>query len=136
MSSYLFSYGTLLPGLAPPEIAALVRQLHPMGTGSVKGVLYDFGRYPGAILSASGGGIFGQVWRLPEDPGVLHALDRYEEFDPANLKDSEFVRKETSVELDTGGSQTCWIYLYNRHPGGAPVIADGMFVKWKIREQK
>jgi gamma-glutamylcyclotransferase (GGCT)/AIG2-like uncharacterized protein YtfP len=49
MSAYLFAYGTLQPGLAPPDVALLVARLMPIGEGLARGVLYDLGRYASAF---------------------------------------------------------------------------------------
>src|SRR5579871_961031 len=76
MCRYLFAYGTLQPGLAPPEIAPLVARLEPLGPGSIPGLLYDLGEYPGAILDpASPRTIWGTVFKLPADPTLLVQLD-------------------------------------------------------------
>ncbi len=117
MSQYLFTYGTLQPGRAPQEIAATVAQLRVVGTGRVRGVLYDCGEYPGAVLDADAPEIVGTVVELPEDAPILRELDEYEEFDPRAPESSLFVREMHGVALDSGDTLTCWIYLYNREPG-------------------
>jgi gamma-glutamylcyclotransferase (GGCT)/AIG2-like uncharacterized protein YtfP len=129
MKQYLFFYGTLLPALAPKEIAATVRSLRRVGRGHVHGRLYDLGEYPGAVLSASGPVISGQVFELPSDPEVLKQLDEYEGFDPAHSEGSLFVRKKCPVTLQGGKKIRCWVYGYNRHPGSAPGLANGDFAK-------
>jgi gamma-glutamylcyclotransferase (GGCT)/AIG2-like uncharacterized protein YtfP len=128
MSEYLFSYGTLQPGLAPDEIAPLVAQLVLVGRGFVRGVLYDFGPYPGAILDPHATSkVFGVVLKLPQNLEILPALDAYEEFDLSALERSEFVRTAHPVALESGGSLLSWIYVYNRDPGDAPVLHGGVF---------
>ena len=126
MSVLLFSYGTLLPQHAPREITALVAKLKPVGQGSVRGVLFDFGRYPGAVLDLSSGKkIFGTVFKLPADPGFLDELDKYEGFSPAHPSSSLFIRKRWRVTLTDGRVLRCWIYEYNRRPGSARMVASG-----------
>jgi gamma-glutamylcyclotransferase (GGCT)/AIG2-like uncharacterized protein YtfP len=72
MSAFLFVYGTLQPDYAPPAIAHVVARLNVVGKGSVNGVLYDLGGYPGAFLNpASTQKIHGIVFQLPEDPFAL-----------------------------------------------------------------
>jgi hypothetical protein len=51
MSDYLFVYGTLQPGVAPREIADAVEELKVIGNATVRGVLYDLGEFPGAVLN-------------------------------------------------------------------------------------
>jgi gamma-glutamylcyclotransferase (GGCT)/AIG2-like uncharacterized protein YtfP len=128
MSSYLFAYGTLQPEYAPPAIAHAVAKLHPIGRGSTSGVLYDLGGYPGAVLGPSTEKtIEGFVLELPEDANVLRDIDVYEEFDPDAPEKSQFIRVLCPVVLATGGTLQCWIYIYNRNPGFAPILRDGVF---------
>ena len=131
MSDFLFSYGTLLPEHAPAEIAAGVAKLRPHGKGSVSGVLFDFGDYPGALLDdLSNKRIFGTVFRLPKDPTLLDELDRYEGFDPASPGASLFVRKRCRATLSNGRIVDCWIYEYNGKPGTTQqVVASGRYRK-------
>jgi gamma-glutamylcyclotransferase (GGCT)/AIG2-like uncharacterized protein YtfP len=115
MSEYLFVYGTLRPGQAPEEIAPTVARLRAVGKGFVYGTLDDLGAYPGAILDpTSAEKVFGSVFELPNDPSVLQQLDAYEEFDSAALEESLFLRTQCVVELESGGTLQCWIYVYNR----------------------
>lgn len=112
------------------EVARAVEQLRPVGEGCVRGVLYDLGEYPGARLDvAADSRIFGTVFELPGDEGVLRALDRYEGFNPEAVKDSLFVREKHAVELADRRKIDCWIYAYNLEPVGARVIVDGRFRK-------
>lgn len=125
---YLFTYGTLLPRKAPAEIAPAVRRLRRVGRGFVHGHLYDLGEYPGAVLRKTGPLILGQVFELPDDPDVLSKLDEYEGFDPAHPQGSLFVRKKWPVTFEGKKRKvTCWVYIYNRHPGTAPSIVGGDF---------
>ncbi|HEV2134966.1 MAG TPA: gamma-glutamylcyclotransferase family protein [Terracidiphilus sp.] len=120
MSEYLFSYGTLQPGRAPAEIAPAAARLRQAGAGWIRARLYDFGRYPGAILDEDESAeIEGVVFELPDDADFLRQLDVYEEFSPGAPEDSLFVRELHPVRLDSGGTLMCWIYLYNRDPAGA-----------------
>lgn len=126
MSEYLFVYGTLLPGAAPAEIAEAASQLRVVGRASVKGSLYDLGDFPGAILEvASGRRIAGTVFALPENPSVLRALDDYEEFNPAPVAESQFLRVRAMAELDSGAALECWIYVYNLDVTHARLIESG-----------
>jgi len=126
MSEYLFSYGTLLPGRAPREVAGLVFKLRALGEGTVRGILYDLRNYPGAVLGhVSGGKIFGMVFRLPKDPAVLRKLDDYEGFDGSAPGKSLFVRRPYPVMLRGGQIRRWWVYEYNGKLVAARVIADG-----------
>jgi gamma-glutamylcyclotransferase (GGCT)/AIG2-like uncharacterized protein YtfP len=128
MSEYLFTYGTLQPGLAPSYIAPSVDKLRAVGEGVVNGLLYDLGDYPGAVLDpVSHHKIFGTVFELPEDANILPALDGYEDFDSDSPESSLFIRQLHPVLLSTGGALACWIYVYNGQPDPSRVLADGKF---------
>jgi gamma-glutamylcyclotransferase (GGCT)/AIG2-like uncharacterized protein YtfP len=128
MSAHLFVYGTLQPAHAPAGLAHVVSKLRPIGEGFVNGILYDLGEYPGAVLNPdSKHRIAGTVFRLPDDPSVLRTLDAYEEFDPDEPGASLFLRVAYPVALESGGTLECWIYVYNRDPGSAPIFPDGKF---------
>ena len=131
MSEYLFSYGTLQPELAPAEMTSVIGQLRPIGRASIPGILYDLGDYPGAVFCETNLEVWGQVFELPGDPGILRQLDDYEEFFPAHLERSQFVRTECNATLDNGRAIKAWVYVYNRDPGSAPRIANGNFAARK-----
>ncbi|HJT77178.1 MAG TPA: gamma-glutamylcyclotransferase family protein, partial [Gemmataceae bacterium] len=101
---------------------------------SVPGRLYDLGRYPGAVHDPRAATrVRGRVLRLPEGRDVLPALDRYEGFDPAHPGDSLYLRVPQRVDLADGGGLLCWVYVYNRDPGAAPVVPDGDYAAWRAR---
>jgi gamma-glutamylcyclotransferase (GGCT)/AIG2-like uncharacterized protein YtfP len=130
MSDYLFAYGTLQPGLAPAEIAPTVSKLLPIGEAFVNGILYDLGGHPAAVLDPRlAQRIVGIVYQLREDASLLAELDDYEEFDPAAPESSPYLRILHPVNLATGGTLQCWVYIYNRDPGSAPVIPSGRYRK-------
>ena len=115
MPDYLFAYGTLQPGLAPAEIAAIASKLRPVGEGFVCGEIFELNDYPGAVPDPSSTNrITGTVLELPADKSVLRQLDAYEGYDPEAPHCSEFVRLRQTVQLHGGGSLECWMYCYNR----------------------
>lgn len=126
---YLFSYGTLLPGLAPAEIRPTVQRLRRVGKGFVRGQLFDLGEYPGAVLGRSGSPIAGQIFELPDDPEVLHRLDEYEGFNPSDPRASLFIRKRRYVRLEDGRRIFCWVYAYNRPVKSARAVSGGNYGK-------
>lgn len=142
-SKYLFAYGTLQPEHARDEVAHLVQSLEIVGKGTVRGTLYDMGEYPGAVLDpASSRCIHGTVFALPDQGGLLHSLDSYEEYDPGAPATSQFIRRLCPVQLTDGeeagieeagieGTRdrvlVCWVYEYNRPVNGAPVTENGSY---------
>jgi gamma-glutamylcyclotransferase (GGCT)/AIG2-like uncharacterized protein YtfP len=128
MGDYLFSYGTLLPGRTPNEIAAAVEKLRPVGDGFVRAVLYDLGDYPGAVLDPSSQQIVaGTVFQLPEDEDVLRQLDEYEGFNPDAPGKSLFIRARCPVTLASGSTLECWIYVYNGELDPVRVMESGIY---------
>lgn len=133
MSQHLFLYGTLLPSEAPQEIASIVRRFRRLGSAHVRGRLYDFGEFPGAVLDPSSRTIIhGELVALPSDGRILQELDRYEEFDPSDPKRSLFVRKKTKVQMANGSSREGWIYVYNKSPKQAKLVRGGDYVRSKV----
>lgn len=134
MAEYLFTYGTLQPGHVPALIAAVAARLRPIGQGQVRGTLYDFGHYPGAILDSDASRtIFGTVYELPDDPSVLRQLDEYEDCYPNAQELSQYLRVLHPVALDGGESLHCWIYVYNRAVHSARIVESG---RWERRVRK
>lgn len=122
---YMFIYGTLSPRLAPPEIEPTVRKLRRVGRGFIRGRLFDLGEYPGAILTRNGQPIKGQIFELPNEPGILDRLDEFEGYDPARPKSSLFVRRRRRAELEDGRKIFCWVYAYNRPLRAARLVQSG-----------
>ncbi|HUK25215.1 MAG TPA: gamma-glutamylcyclotransferase family protein [Terriglobales bacterium] len=126
---FLFVYGSLLPGLAPPVIAPVMARLRSVGRGLVRGHLFDLGRYPGLVLAERGPRVHGHVHALPPDPEILRKLDRYEGFFPENRARSEFIRRSWPVTMPGSGVLTCWIYEYGWRIGQARIIAGGDYLR-------
>ncbi len=122
---HLFAYGTLLVGLAPPEVAPIVAKLRPIGEGFVEGKLYDLGDYPGAVIDpASAWLVYGTVYELPEDAEILRKLDAYE--GPA------FERIDQPVTLVAGTVLPCWVYNYQGRLSEERLIESG---RWADRRK-
>jgi gamma-glutamylcyclotransferase (GGCT)/AIG2-like uncharacterized protein YtfP len=125
---HLFVYGTLSPRHAPPEIAATVRRLRPVGSASVRGRLYDLGEYPGAVLSRTSRSLIrGEVFELPADAQTLSSLDNYEGFEPRKPGSSLFVRRTSPVIMDDGTRLRAWIYVYNGDMREAQPVRSGRY---------
>jgi gamma-glutamylcyclotransferase (GGCT)/AIG2-like uncharacterized protein YtfP len=124
---YVFVYGTLLPGLAPPVIADVVGTLRVVGPGTLPGRLYHLGAYPGCIVDDGCDTlIFGQVLELP-DQAVLERLDWYEGYAAHDDAGSLFVRTVCDVTLADGGQVRSWVYVYNRPVKAARLISGGRY---------
>jgi len=114
MPERLFVYGTLHPDRAPKEVSDIVRRFRHLGHGTIRGVRYEFSDFPAVVLNArSKQQVPGEVFALPAGASALKRLDAYEEFVPGDPTRSLFNRTKTSVTLEDGTQQECWVYAYN-----------------------
>ena len=115
MPQHLFVYGTLHPDRAPAEIAHAVRPLRELGPATLCGTRYDLGEYPGVVIHPDRSDeVTGTVFAIPDDPAILAALDRYEDYRLHDPVASLFVRSIRSVKMADGTALECWVYLYNQ----------------------
>lgn len=141
MPEYLFVYGTLrheLVNKTSPELVALMQGMRFMGSGTIRGQLYDLGEYPGAIAGDEfKTSIVGEVYEMLEPPAIFAILDRYEGFIPGELEASLFARIKAPVMLPTGQSIECWLYVYNDWVLNGRLIEGGDYVQHlKISRQE
>jgi gamma-glutamylcyclotransferase (GGCT)/AIG2-like uncharacterized protein YtfP len=127
MSNLLFIYGTLDPQFAPDEISGVAAKLRPVSRGTMRGELYDFGEYPGAVRRSRSGTVSGRIVALPDDPEVLRKLDEYEGYDPRDPSRSLFVRTRHYVMMPNGARRLCWVYLYNGDPQSGRHLPAGKY---------
>jgi gamma-glutamylcyclotransferase (GGCT)/AIG2-like uncharacterized protein YtfP len=122
MTVSLFVYGTLKRA-SPGGPHRLLRTARLLGRGSVRGVLYDLGRYPGLVrTTANGHRVFGELYALPDDAAqrMLHQLDEYE--------GGEFARRRMFVTLPNGRRRAAWAYvLRGRPPRSARHLDSGQY---------
>ena len=116
MAEYLFVYGTLRRNYDLKLKDRVRHHLQYVGQAKVGAVLYDLGRYPGAIKSNGGEEVIGDVFLLTDPARVLRILDKYEGIPEGGGKDTEFVRKKGRVQLRSGQPVNAWIYWYNARP--------------------
>lgn len=119
----LATYGTLMrafggPGQLGGTSAAVEASF--VAPCRIPGILYDLGRFPGAV--PGDGVIEGELFRL-RGPEVWAALDQYEGYDPDREENSLFVRRR--VSLDDPANRTAWVYWYNGDPTDHPRVPSG-----------
>lgn len=126
---YLFVYGTLRPSAGHEMNAVLEQHGDLVGRGKIPGILYDVGRYPGAVKS-SGTRAFvrGDLYVLRNPERALKLLDRYEGRDEKKPRSGEFKRSRVLVSLGGGKTVKAWIYLYNRSTTGLTRIRSGDYL--------
>jgi gamma-glutamylcyclotransferase (GGCT)/AIG2-like uncharacterized protein YtfP len=59
----------------------------------------------------------GELFAVP-DAETLAQMDAYEGFYPGDAAASLFLRVMTTVALEDGPSESCWVYVYNRQLTG------------------
>ena len=129
MSEYLFVCGTLRSDFAPAQVKPLLKRMKLVSTATVRGRLYDFGEYPGALLDEAAGAIVGELLELPTDATLLNALDHYEGIDETEPSKSLFVRARCRAALPDGHDVDAWIYVYNQSVSAARLIASGDYAE-------
>jgi gamma-glutamylcyclotransferase (GGCT)/AIG2-like uncharacterized protein YtfP len=124
--SYIFVYGTLLPGLVPPVIADVVKTLRVVGPATVRGRLYDLGAYPGCVLDDGAGALHGVLLEIA-NPAVLEELDAYECYAAHDAAGSLFRRTVCDAITADGQVVSTWVYVYNRDLSHARLIESGRY---------
>jgi gamma-glutamylcyclotransferase (GGCT)/AIG2-like uncharacterized protein YtfP len=124
--TYLFIYGTLMPGL---RLEAEMYGARFMGPAQVAGRLVDVGRYPGLLLGD--GSVSGEVYEV--DHAHLARLDAVEDMVPGDRAGSQYWREEVTVVGGPLQGQRVLTYVYNRPVVGCTPIAHGDYRRY-IRE--
>jgi gamma-glutamylcyclotransferase (GGCT)/AIG2-like uncharacterized protein YtfP len=120
----LVLYGSLRRDQPAFRHLGLHRMLDHRGPGLVRGTLYDLGSYPG-FVAAGCGLVHGDLFAIT-DEAVLRRLDDFEGYHPDDPAASLYLRRPISLERPAGEA---WIYVYNRDPGAAPVVACGDWLR-------
>jgi gamma-glutamylcyclotransferase (GGCT)/AIG2-like uncharacterized protein YtfP len=115
---YLFVYGTLRRGFANPYAQYLAEHAKWSGEARVAGRLYDLGRYPGLRRSSHPQDwVTGELYKLPENPALLPALDKYE--------GQDFKRVLAIACREGRPSVKTWVYEYRPRVSDARRIISG-----------
>jgi len=115
----VFVYGTLRRDARAQVLSPLCRGWVFKGYGAVRGELYDFGAYPGAVQGGSPDArVWGEVYQLPDPATMLPPVDEYEGCSESDPPPHEFERGLVDVHLEEGGGVWAWIYWYRPEPLG------------------
>ncbi|MBD1387446.1 gamma-glutamylcyclotransferase [Mucilaginibacter rigui] len=134
MIDFLFVYGTLLqPG--NPFAHYLSQYCTYISSGKLKGLLYDIGEYPGAILTDNTDHyIYGSIFKLHHPEENLRVIDDYEGYGPEQSQPNLYIRSVASIETHNGFINA-WIYLYNLPTYRLPQIKSGNYAEY-IKQKK
>ncbi len=133
MHNHLFVYGTLMTSadgarIGKAQRARLQREGTSLGDAAINGRLYDLGRYPALVASASETA-HGEVFRLANPLSSFVWLDKYEGVVPGR-DTSEYERVVRPVRLASGEEISAWVYLHLAEVPEKAHIADG---RWQPR---
>ena len=134
---HIFVYGTLRQGELN-DINSLLPAPDWIGLGSVQGLLYNLGAYPGLRLNVEGGCMVkGEVYAIGAD--LEQRLDQIEEVWPQQT--GEYAKREIEVQLTRSSvldpSQTnekliCLVYeISTDRIVGKPIITNGDWVLYR-----
>ena len=135
---HVFVYGTLRRGELR-DINGLFPAPVFIGFTTVRGILYDLGRYPGIRLGEPGCAdpVYGEVYAIT--PAIEVQLDAIEEVSPD--PNAEYVKRYVTVqpagELAAGHETTscllnCLVYEVSAdHFSGKPIISGGDWVTYR-----
>jgi gamma-glutamylcyclotransferase (GGCT)/AIG2-like uncharacterized protein YtfP len=113
----LFVYGSLRRGMQNDFARLLHERSDFVGTGQVRGTLYDLGAYAGLVVSVNAQRwVRGEVFEIKDD-NLMVKLDEYE--------GSEFERVVVDATLDSGVVAPCWVYSYRGNVSSRSEITSG-----------
>ena len=117
-----------MSGVATPIATYLKSNSIFLGEAKLEGRLYDLGKYPGLVpVEGCGQWVKGHVFELSNAESMLPVLDKYEGTTAEFEQPTEYVRVETSVELNKEAI-TCWLYQYNYPTDHLSLIASGDYL--------
>ena len=122
----VFVYGTLRLHPPHPETDLLRGRSTFLGSGTVRGRLYDFGAFPGAVPSGGPDDvIIGEVHRISEPVRTFALLDAYEGCGRGDPRPQLFRREIVTARLESGPDVECAIYWYVGGTAGGQWIRSG-----------
>lgn len=123
----LAAYGTLMRPFGLHKKMGIAGDLSFLSTCCFSGVLYDLGRFPGAVPGDRT--VHGELFRL-QTPHAWDIIDSYEGYNPDREEASLFVRRQ--VVLQQPPDQTAWVYWYNGDPAGHPQVPSGNWITYPL----
>ena len=120
---HIFFYGTLMRGFWLRHCSNIESFLRFSGRGSVQGVLYDLGSYPGMI--AGQGTVAGELYEMLQIELLLPQIDAIEGCYPNSPTESTYLRRRVCVRRSGEVGVSAWTYIFNGTLGKANRILSG-----------
>lgn len=100
--------------------------------GSIPGMLFDLGTYPGAVFDPSSSSlVFGEVYRIDQnEEDLVRFLDEFERVGTQFKQPNEYIRKMVPVTTNNGIIEAS-SYLYNWNLDGLKLIESGRYENQK-----
>jgi gamma-glutamylcyclotransferase (GGCT)/AIG2-like uncharacterized protein YtfP len=128
---HIFVYGTLRRG-GVREMSRLLPRCRDLGPATLRGVLHDFGAYPGLRLDEDGV-VHGEIYTV--DAEALALLDDIERFLPDDYEASYYFRHRVVAQLADGASIECWVYEFNpKYYGQRAPITSGDWIAYAAQK--
>lgn len=122
MADHFFVYGTLMQNIDSQMARFLSANGRLLGTGKMKGYLYDVGFYPAALhLPDTDSVVVGHIFELQNEDATFKILDEYE----GAAYQREKVRITSELE-----EYECWVYLYQDAVDDLVLIASGNYIEY------
>ena len=132
MTSYLFTYGTLLSGMGHPMHEVLIHFAELAGPAYINGKLYELGQYPGLVLSNNVKKVvWGEVYRIHTEDELFRYLDDYEGCASHCRKPHEYRRDLVTIHDADGHSLLAWAYLYKKPVNHLQLIPNGDYLSYR-----
>jgi gamma-glutamylcyclotransferase (GGCT)/AIG2-like uncharacterized protein YtfP len=110
MAHVVFVYGTLRRG-GVRAIPTLFPTAQFLGSGTVKGWLYDFGAYPGFLPDAHGLDVRGEVYTV--DDAAMREMDEIERYVEGDAAECYYFRRRHIIALQDGRAVVAELYECN-----------------------
>lgn len=131
MSTLLFVYGTLRRAVQAPAYSLFADQADFFGHGSIGARMYDFGNYPGVVLSPDPADrVHGELFSLRAAETTFKLLDEYEGIHRGTRPwPEQYARVPLPVVSENHGTVTAWVYSYLLSVEGKLRIPHGDYAK-------
>jgi gamma-glutamylcyclotransferase (GGCT)/AIG2-like uncharacterized protein YtfP len=97
-------------------------------TATVRGHIYELGKYPGLVPAEGADVVHGQLMRLADPLRTLSWLDEYEEISTVPGADNDYARELLDVTVDGGPTLSAWVYIYRKPLAGLQRVTGGRWL--------